>query len=301
MDKSASNNFADHIGAPAESVDTVSAKSYDDLRGLRLSQSTGKKLLEKSFERVRLEAANFKPTDAMNLGTAIHGLCLRDAPLKDSCVVMPEGMTRRQNAGKKLCEEAEARGKFVLTIEEKETAKAVAKKIMADSFVRHWLSGDNIELGKTITELPLIWQHSNPLTDAECTAADLLAEKNFAACMGKPDFIVRGVEIDGKETDLICDIKTTARVFNAKDFLRGEMRSGGAMQAAAYTTAWHGWREDKSPPIRFMYVVAQTTPPFEVWKIMPDAGFMREGVELWTQAVKKWVMRGRGEAAIYEG
>jgi peptidyl-tRNA hydrolase len=110
-------------------IDQINERDYRNAHGLN------KSLLVEFMKSPRhyLEALNAKkkPTDNMDMGTALHATLFRDAPA-DHFAVMTKKLDKRKPADKEFAAqfEAENAGKVILSVEQDETVKAMHRALM---------------------------------------------------------------------------------------------------------------------------------------------------------------------------
>lgn len=185
-----------------------------------------------------------EPTQAMQLGTAVHTAVLEPMLFDDQYIVMPD-IDRRTKEGKAAYAELLATGKEVLAAEDCSNIQS-----MAASFHGHETTRD-------------LFAHSHIVEHS------LFAAINGVKCKARPDFMLLPVVHKDYPGGLIVDLKSTTDA-SADEFGRQSWNLSYHIQAALYRRVYQavygvlpkflfGAVESKPP-----YLVAYYCPPDEL-------------------------------------
>lgn len=174
-----------------------------------------------------------EPTPAMTLGSALHCLVLEPEKFDSRYVAAPANIDRRTKAGKEewASFEAGAKGKSILTAEQVEQCRGMARAIAATN-----AASKALEMCPH-REQTIEWE--DPTTDLPC----------------------KGV-IDAWGDNWIIDIKTTDDATD-RAFSRAVANYGYHGQAAFYIDGL-GLARQTTTPKNFLFVVVEKQPPYGV-------------------------------------
>lgn len=170
-------------------------------------------------------------TPAMRFGSAFHAAVLEPEVFANDYVTAT--WDARTKEGKARRDEATASGKIVLTEDDGETIRAMARAV-------HEHPVASVILGaRTHTEHPIVW--TDPLLGIECK--------------GKPDAVCRlGDRVS------IVDLKTTSDA-GEHDFARSIANYDYHLQAAMYL---RGWREVSGEWASFTFIAIEKSAPYAI-------------------------------------
>ena len=170
----------------------------------------------------------FKETDALKLGSAVHAAILEPETFDDEFLVMPK-IDKRTKAGKILAAEyAEmAKDKTVITEDQKESVDAIVKAIKAHSTANAMLSGGEAEYSYYFKEGDL---------EYKC----------------RPDYVNQGALIDLK----------TCQDASPDGFMRACFNFGYHIQAAYYLDIYN--KANDTNLEEFFFVAVETKAPYAV-------------------------------------
>lgn len=192
-------------------------------------------------------------TAAMKIGRAVHAAILTPTAYKRDFVTIPAGIDRRTKAGKEeyaAFVEASA-GKEILTEDEAETIKAIAKAFKANREAVSLLKG-------TRREKPFFWKDDNGV-DCKC-------------------------RMDAVAPGRIVDLKTAADA-ETDVFIREALRYGYHVQAAHYIDAYYKNVGSKTPD--WYFIVIEKSEPYCVNILKADIGFLDYGFIVRKELISK--------------
>ena len=192
-------------------------------------------------------------TTAMRIGRAVHAAILTPTAYKRDFVTIPARIDRRTKAGKEeyaAFVEASA-GKEILTEDEAETIKAIAKAFKANREAVSLLKG-------TRREKPFFWKDDNGI-DCKC-------------------------RMDAVTTGRIIDVKTATDA-ETDVFSREALRYGYHVQAAHYIDAYYKSISSKTPD--WYFIVIEKAEPYCVNILKADIGFLDHGFIVRQELIKK--------------
>ena len=194
-------------------------------------------------------------TAAMKIGRAFHAAVLTPTAYKREYAVLPEGIDRRTKAGKEQYEEfiSSAEGKEIITAQDAETIKQIAKAIRSNKDAAGLLKG-------TKREKPFFWTDDNGI---------------LCKC-----------RMDAVTTGRIIDIKT-AQDADTDVFVRESMKYGYHVQAAHYIDAYYKKIGSKTP--EWYFIVVEKTEPYCVNILKADIGFLDYGFVVRQELMNKLI------------
>lgn len=227
-----------------------------------LSQSIATTLLTRSplhawLEHPRLGGVGLEPTKAMENGTLLHSLIFGSGPE----VVAVDALDWRTKDARAQRDEARAAGKVPVLEHVYAETRAVATAIQAR------LGAFGIDLAGE-SELMVTWTEES--------------ERGPVLCRAMLDHVV----IEGGRAT-VYDLKTT-RDAHPTACSRRSAEMGHDVQAAAYTRAVGKVHPSLVGRVDFVFLFAETAPPYCVTPMRPG-GLMRDwGEARWLRAVETW-------------
>lgn len=222
------------------------------------SQSLATTLIAKSPLHARtqqLDGSGKAPTDSMDLGNVVHSLVLGTG--KKYAVL--EYNDFRTKAAKEARDAARARGQVPILRDDFEEARQIAIRIHEQLDARGIvLNGDS--------EVAIEWDEETPF--------------GTVTCRGMMDHL-------WLRHGRILDLKVTADASPLK-VERSAESFGYAIQCAAYTRALGKYDPSLAGRTTFLFVFAETSPPYAVNVCKPDGVFRELGDRRWTRAVMTW-------------
>ena len=183
-------------------------------------------------------------TQAFKIGRAIHAAVLTPTAYKREWSVIPEGIDRRTKAGK---EEYQAfmeanNGKEILTAEEAEQVRSIAKAVRKNKAVSYLLKG-------TRREKPLFWTNEDGIR-CKC-------------------------RVDAMKDGIIIDLKTTTDA-STEAFTREALKFGYDVQAAHYIDGYQNTQKGKPP--KWFFIVVEKSEPYAINIIRAGLDFVDHGI-----------------------
>jgi hypothetical protein len=246
---------------------SVSPAAYyaDPCTGPSLNASTAKTLITRSplhawQEHPRLGGAPREATAAQEHGSLIHRLVL-GAGDDIEVIDAPDWRTK---AAKEQRDDARTAGRIPVLVADHAEAEVAARAI-ADALAAFGIDLSGGEAGES--EVMLSWHERSA--------------RGSVLCRGMLDRLVLG------RSGIIYDLKTTPNA-HPQACARRVADLGYDIQAAAYTSAVEKLRPDLVGRVEFVFVFAETEPPYCVTPMKPG-GMMREfGLTRWQRAVEVW-------------
>jgi hypothetical protein len=245
----------------AELLD-ISSADYHDMPGL--NSSTARLLLTATPAHAKAQHPRIADTPprqrtskAMDLGTAVHQLLLKDDRV-DVADDYADFRTKEARAWRDL---VRATGRIPMLRHEWDEAKAVADAVR-----------------ERMLELP----KPTPFT-AGTPEQTIVYEDNGAACRARLDWL-------RDDLTLIDDLKLTTKTASPSKWARDLFSMGYDVQAAMYVRAVEAWVGESSPPwtVRFRWVVAEAYPPYAVTTVeLSDAAMFAARVKV-DAAIQIW-------------
>lgn len=242
-------------GGPKVSPDfsgVIEGLDFDDyLAADAVSKSSLWTLQTKSPAHARVQ---HEPSNAMQLGTAIHCAVLEPDELEERFICGPDD--RRGNRWKEAVCIAEDAGKTCLTSGDYITALAAREKLQQSKLIQR-LTGAG-----TVREVSAFW--TDELTGLRCRA--------------RPDAFVPAL-------NMMVDLKTTTDA-RADKWVRNAVHPFGYHAQEAFYT--DGWRAVGHEVDAFVFIVLETNPPceFQIYELLPDA--VEEGRAMMRAALERW-------------
>jgi len=229
-----------------------------------------------SLKHLRRSAAHYlaskenptKPTAAMTLGTLIHSAVLEPDKFAAETIVMPEGIDRRTKAGKEAAAEFEARaeGKTILTVDQDAICTGIINSLFSG---RHETARKLLEGGKP--EVSFAWEDAMTGQMSKCRV-DWLRSDN-----------------------IMVELKSTEDASH-KAFMRQCANLDYDLSAAWYRG---GVKAVTGEKMDYVFVVVETSAPFEVAVYMPDDAFFENGKAKIRQALETYMKAC--ESGIFAG
>lgn len=194
----AAKQHEQHSQAPARERPFFSPGWYRDLSNEEYHGSFGygsttlKKLHEMPLAKLEYQQRNpSPPSEAMNLGTAVHTLVLEPEKAEEEIAVLPN-IDRRTNAGKAAYADfmAENDGKIILTEAKYEQAQAMAESVLEHPQIGQWFEK---KMGGMAEQSIYYWYNPEDWDD----------QNDYRImCKVRPDWVLPGHPV-------IFDLKTT--------------------------------------------------------------------------------------------
>lgn len=230
-----------------------------------LNYSTAYALVAKSpahayLQHPRLGGKGMEPTAAMDEGSLMHELILRDdAELKER-IVQVNADDWRTKAAKAQRDEARAAGKLPVLVHVYEEARIACAHVMARM----------LDLGvklKGASEIAAFWQEQ-------------ASDGTTVQCRGMFDHVIPAEGI-------IYDLKKS-RTAHPKAIRKHVEGYGYHIQAAAYTRALERIDPKLAGKVQFRWLFIESEAPYGVTIAEPAGSMRRLGEACWTQAVDQW-------------
>jgi hypothetical protein len=225
-----------------------------------LSHSTAHVLLTQSalhawYNHPRLGGHRRIPTDDMDHGSLIHALVLEEGGRVD----VIDAKDWRTNAAKDARDASRKAGRIPVLVHKYDAAKIAADKIRAG------LQAQGVHLSGE-SEVAIEW------TEDSASGPVL--------CRCKIDHLIQADE-------LILDLKTISSA-DPRNCARHALDYGYCLQRAAYTSAVEALWPDLAGRSRFMFLFAETDPPYATAPAELDGTFRELGERQWRRAVDRW-------------